>query len=341
MPKYSEQDLEYAAEFREGVHREALAIVRKTRPQLTEVIDRHPVEDYFQEHWDYPGKWYVIVSIPCGYGSRRALIDAIVRDTLAGNAPAPDSAKAEPGRRMLTNALEAQPRGYRESFVVERDPEKRSFRAVGVDAEGRYILEHFEEDARGGAYYVLTGREYVRYARIAMLNGHLSREDYDRLKKTKPKEDPFYTLIASYPDLAVDYRIVKNERSYAGYASHRDALREAFISLCGDWTGDPERACGKRIDAGELFSSRYREGKLNYRKAFLYPPHGTSCTGRDFARVNEALFPNGTDALEVFEWSTDWSDYFDAGREWWGTLCLTVYDRTLDRFAVILASSSD
>ena len=43
----------------------------------------------------------------------------------------------------------------------------------------------------------------------------------------------------------------------------------------------------------------------------------------------------------MYEWTTDWSDYFDEGREWWGTLCLTVYDKTLGRFAVILASATD
>ena len=87
MADYSEQDLKYAAEFREDVHKEALAIVRKTRPHVTEVLDRHPVEDYFQEHWDYPGKWYTVVAIPYGYKSRKAFVDAIVRDTLAGKAP--------------------------------------------------------------------------------------------------------------------------------------------------------------------------------------------------------------------------------------------------------------
>lgn len=87
MADYSEQDLRYAAELREEIHREALAIVRKTRPTVTEVVDRHPVEDYFQEHWDYPGKWYTIVAIPYGYKSRKAFVDAIVRDTLAGKAP--------------------------------------------------------------------------------------------------------------------------------------------------------------------------------------------------------------------------------------------------------------
>ena len=146
MSAYSEQDLKYASELREGVHREALAIVRKTRPHITEVVDRHPVEDYFQEHWDYPGKWYTIVAIPSGYGSRGA---------------------------------------------------------------------------------------------------------------------------------------------------------------------------------------------------FLHPPHGVRYTDADFDRVNAALFPKGTDALEVYRWTTDWSEYFDDGREWWGTLCLTVYDKKPDRFVVILASATD
>ena len=127
MSEYSEQDLKYASEFREGVHREALAIVRKTRPHITEVIDRHPVEDYFQEHWDYPGKWYVIVSIPCGYGSRKALIDSIVRDTLTADGPVP---QREPGRRKLTKQLDAKPDGYREKFTVDVDQPGRSVRAV-------------------------------------------------------------------------------------------------------------------------------------------------------------------------------------------------------------------
>ena len=92
MPQYSEQDLAYAAEFREEIHREALAIVRKTRPNVTEVLDRHPVEDYFQEHWDYPGKWYTVVAIPYGYKSRQALVDTIVRDTLTGRGSAGERA---------------------------------------------------------------------------------------------------------------------------------------------------------------------------------------------------------------------------------------------------------
>jgi len=265
MPKYSEQDLKYAAEFREEIHREALAIVRKTRPNVTEVVDRHPVEDYFQENWEYPGKWYTIVAIPYGYKSRKELVDTIVRNTLSG-----------------------------------RVPEK----------ERTYTQE---------------------------LRGMTKAEP----KKTPKQEgDPFYSLIAEYPDLVLDYCIVKDGR-YCGYESHRKALKTAFGRLCGEWEGDPDRAVGKNVAAEDMFSSDYQRGKLNYRKAFLYPPHQNGYTGKDFLQVNAALFPNGTDGLEVYEWTTDWSNYFDDGHEWWGTLCLTVYDKTLDRFAVIMASATD
>ncbi len=200
MSKYSEQDLKYASEFREGIHREALEIVLKTRPEVTEVIDRHPVEDYFQEHWDYPGQWYTIVAIPYGYRSRRALVDAIVRDTLSGNAPEPeraadtqesrDAARMEQGRRRLTKQLDARPSGYRELFVVEADRQRLSFRAVGVDAQGRFVLEHYEEYGLGsavgsaGAYYVLNEAEYKRYARLALIGGQITQEQYDKLVTT-------------------------------------------------------------------------------------------------------------------------------------------------------------
>lgn len=265
MSKYSEQDLKYAAEFRDEIHREALAIVRKTHPGVTEVVDRHPVEDYFQQNWEYPGEWHTIVAVPYGYKSRKALVDAIVRDTLSGRAP-----------------------------------------KTGLD------LAQGSEDA--------AEDEYAGY--------------------TEQEEDTVYTLPEEYPDPAVEYCVVKDEH-YRGYESHRKALKTAYLRLCGDRKGDPDRAAGKSITAEELFSSDYKTDKLNYRKAFLYPPHGNSCTGRDFARVNAALFPNGTDALTVYEWDTDWSEYFDEGREWWGTLCLTVYDGSLDRFVVFFASATD
>jgi len=80
---------------------------------------------------------------------------------------------------------------------------------------------------------------------------------------------------------------------------------------------------------------------IPYWYAFWNTPHGTGYGPDDFRSVNTSLFPNGTDKLEVYEWTTDWSNYFDDGHEWWGTACWSVYDKELNRYVVIMASTTD
>lgn len=80
---------------------------------------------------------------------------------------------------------------------------------------------------------------------------------------------------------------------------------------------------------------------IPYWYAFLNTPHGTGYGPEEFHTVNAVLFPNGAESLEAYEWTTDWSDYFDAGHEWWGAACRSVYDKSLNRFVVILASTTD
>ena len=259
MSKYSEQDLKYAAEFRDEIHREALAKVRAVFPDADSVVDRYNADEYFQEVWDYPGKWYTMVATPKGAGSRKALIDTIVRDT----------------------------------------------------------LEHYRN----------TG--------------------------TSSTDAAFYRLIAEYADIVCDYCLINAENRFAkaesvfpyrGVDSHRLALgcaaRELFAN--GDeWSYDLKTARCKKLSSKALFAPICSDEWLNYRKAFLCPPHENAYTDSDFERVNSVLFPGGVDCLEVYRWTTDWSEYFDEGHEWWGTLCLTVYDKALDRFVVIMASATD
>ncbi|MBQ9359281.1 MAG: hypothetical protein IJT95_07035, partial [Abditibacteriota bacterium] len=157
-------------------------------------------------------------------------------------------------------------------------------------------------------------------------------------------DDPFYALASEYPDSAVEYCLVSNPHTGSEEQDHRTALSAAVGKLFFDggervWNGSPEMARGKPIDAEALFAPA--GDTLNYRRAFLCPPWGSDHGERDFDRVNAALFPRGISGLTAYEWTTDWSDYFDDGREWWGTLCLTVHDSLTDRFAVILASATD
>ena len=159
------------------------------------------------------------------------------------------------------------------------------------------------------------------------------------------EKDRFHDLIAGYPDCVIDFCIVRGIRTATGRDAHRQALETACGWLFADgeetvWRYDLSKADARPIDPSELFAPA-NEKELNYRKAFLDPPCGSAYTDADFEKINAALFPNGAGCLEAYRWTTGWSDYFDEGGEWWGTLCLTVFDRSLDRFVVILASATD
>ena len=78
-----------------------------------------------------------------------------------------------------------------------------------------------------------------------------------------------------------------------------------------------------------------------YWYALMEPVHGRRNRPEDFKEVNESLFPNGTDALHIYEWTTDWSDFFDDGHEWYGACCWSAYDKTLNRYIVMLVSATD
>ena len=256
---YSEDDLKKAAEFRDEIHNEALAKVKAVYPNAEKVIDQYPADAYFDKVWDYPGKWYTVISTPQGTGGRKNLVNIIVRQTLD--------------------------------------------------------------------YYRDNGEDYT--------------------------DNEFLKLIEEYPDNVCDYCLVSAQNKYAktngtfpycGVNSHRLALECAARELFDDgkeWSFNIKTAKCRKLSNKALFAPANSDKWLNYRKAFLCPPYENFYTDADFERVNAVLFPGGEDGLEVYRWTTDWSEYFDEGHEWWGALCLTVYDKTLDRFVVIMASATD
>ena len=129
------------------------------------------------------------------------------------------------------------------------------------------------------------------------------------------------------------------------------------------WVYDVDKAQPAALDPHEFFycpnivkidyygNARYdAEWKPNddnfgttvpYWYALMEPVHGRNNKPEDFRKVNVALFPSGTDNLEIYEWSTDWSDYFDAGHEWYGACCWSVYDKSLNRYVVMIVSATD
>jgi len=186
--------------------------------------------------------------------------------------------------------------------------------------------------------------------------------------------DCFYETLKEYDRTVIDFYLMKNESTHRGYLSHKEAVLYAMGRLkeLYPWiTVDIDKALAEEISQDELLffpdkpwkETSYgttvyhldfqRTGKLPYWYAFLEPPHGTGPVVRsgktvrnkygreDFEIINRALFPKGTDELEIYEWSTDWSDYFEEGHEWWGTICCSIYDKSMNRYAVLMASATD
>jgi hypothetical protein len=83
-----------------------------------------------------------------------------------------------------------------------------------------------------------------------------------------------------------------------------------------------------------------------YTDAFLRPPYpfGGSLTnfeiGSFFLEFNSTILGD-LDTMLIYEWSTEFSDYFEDGKEWWGSFFWTVYNAEKDWFVSILASTTD
>jgi hypothetical protein len=131
---------------------------------------------------------------------------------------------------------------------------------------------------------------------------------------------------------------------------------------------DPRGVQGHRISASDFFGSGYAGralapdlgehyatlDELDFTRAFCLPPYGLmsrseergwhalsqSDFGELFESVVNEVLRNPDNASEIWSWSTEWSTYFDAGREWWGTGCWTL-ETADNRIVAVLASSTD
>jgi hypothetical protein len=86
--------------------------------------------------------------------------------------------------------------------------------------------------------------------------------------------------------------------------------------------------------------------KVNgYKSAFFLPPHSLAGSAQEkadlFAGINRYVFGDDPERTEIFAWSTDWSNYFEAGHEWWGAFFWTIRPAGSHRFVVVGASATD
>ena len=178
---------------------------------------------------------------------------------------------------------------------------------------------------------------------------------YDHIKQYDPNSE--YHFVGE-----VEYHLLKNDKHYEGLQSHREALIAVFDQL-HPLACDIDKAQSTALDPNTFFycpnvvktdhygnvhyDAKWEPNDDNfgttvpYWYALMEPVHGKNNNPEDFKKVNEVLFPNGTDKLDIFEWTTDWSEFFDDGHEWYGACCWSIYDKSLDRYVVMLVSATD
>lgn len=105
------------------------------------------------------------------------------------------------------------------------------------------------------------------------------------------------------------------------------------------WFGDAE----DEKNHVALPRSQFGHGGLS--GLFLDPPYGLIGTKDSknhlfFKLIDDVLCSCPAD-MSIFAWSTDTSEYFDPGKEWWGSYFWTVYSKTAQRLVAITASATD
>lgn len=127
---------------------------------------------------------------------------------------------------------------------------------------------------------------------------------------------------------------------------------------------------GKRVSLEEFVGFNYEKDCVNvhdYTKfplayALLEPPYGINIPitaghgSKEYFSVKTQeytaiyrMFLNDFVLLThyqkedfiIYSWSDDWSNFFDAGKEWWGTYYWTVYNKKSNTIMVMGASATD
>lgn len=176
-------------------------------------------------------------------------------------------------------------------------------------------------------------------------------------------EHGIYEMLENrFSRVGCDYVILSSDEEYRGMETHQKAVISAFEILNERFSDyglsidtETDKMTAVRSSVEELLevpSDDYlAEGKksdrsytvpapIPYWYAFLEPPGGTPYGKSDFIEFNDILIPD-KDFVEVYRWNDDFSNYFDDGKEWWGTGLWSICDIKTGTFVIIGASLTD
>ena len=189
--------------------------------------------------------------------------------------------------------------------------------------------------------------------------------------------DDFADLLVAFDAAGgvLDYVLLESDSFEGGESLHREAailgmsaiedrIRERFrqdsepgrtFQNQFHLESDPTRAVGRRVEFSEFWGTDDVRWKPlgrhiwkvpdanGYKTAFFLPPHGLDGDRVEglFDGINRVVLGDAPTKCEIYSWSTDWSNYFDDGLEWWGAFYWTVHQRGSRRVTVIAGSVTD
>ena len=168
-----------------------------------------------------------------------------------------------------------------------------------------------------------------------------------------------YELLKNkYSRLALDY-VIFSADEYAGIGTHKNAVIKAFEIISKRYDDNYDVTAEKmeatlsdiddflRLPDDDYYNRRTEVNRgfsipdiIPYWYAFLEPPYTAHYLIGDFIEFNDILFPNKQE-IEVYRWNDDFSNYFDDGKEWWGTGLWSAYDKSTGIIVIIGASITD
>jgi hypothetical protein len=127
----------------------------------------------------------------------------------------------------------------------------------------------------------------------------------------------------------MDERSNRNEEYFANLKQYAIANPDLLYPIDPNKLGPTDRFC-LNYDIHNATSSLVdvEDFVRDYTYAFTTPPYGIRCAENDekhaiCSQTMTRLFGNLSN-FTVRKWSTDWSNYFDAGNEWWGAFLWTL-----------------
>lgn len=147
---------------------------------------------------------------------------------------------------------------------------------------------------------------------------------------TPPGNSDSETIHARVARQGMEERFKRNEEYFANLKRNVIADPDHFMNAVDPnklgpsdrfyITYDFDKATSSTIDRAGFVSE--------YTYAFTDPPYGIRCANDDEKRTIcsqtiTRLFGDLSD-FTIRKWSTNWSNYFDAGNEWWGAFLWTL-----------------